>query len=163
MDDNSHYARGLINFAVMAARESKKRIRMGRQLRIAGIAVSAAIAFYFFAAYNQQPAKPIPVPLTVAEETKIEPPRAVRVIQIYKTPSDQVPDETAPVPVSAETISAFLETTTMDLPETLPSSLPTPPPPPAPPPLQKTAAGFCEQFHMHKVFSNNGKSWRCVR
>ena len=134
---------------------------MRRELRIVGMAVSAAIAFYFFAAYNQQPAKP--VPLTVAEETKIEPPRAVRVIQIYKTPSDQVPDETAPVLVPAETISAFPETTTMVSPETLPSSLPTPSPLPASTPLQKTAAGFCEQFHMHKVFTNNGKSWRCLR
>ena len=129
---------------------------MWRELRIAGMAVSAAIAFYFFAAYNQQPAKPIPVPLTVAEETKIEPPRAVRVIQIYKTPSDQVPDETAPVLVPAETISAFPETTTMVSPETLPSSLPTPPP-------QKTAADFCERYHLHKVFTNNGKSWRCMK
>jgi len=134
---------------------------MGRELRIAGIAVSAAIAFYFFVAYNQQPTKPIPVPLAIAEETKIEPPKAVRVIQIYKTPSDQVPGETTPVPVPAETISAFPEITTMALPETLPSSLPTPPP--APPSLQKNAAGFCEQFHMHKVFTNNGKSWRCVK
>ena len=133
---------------------------MWRELRIAGMAVSAAIAFYLFAAYNQQPANPIPVPLTVAEETKIEP-RAVRVIQIYKTPSDQVPDQTALVLVPAETISAFPETPTMVSPETLPSSLPTPQP--APTPLQKTAAGFCEQFHMHKVFTNNGKSWRCLR
>jgi hypothetical protein len=136
---------------------------MWRELRIAGMAVSAAIAFYFFAAYNQQPAKPIPVPLTVAEETKIEPPKAARVIQIYKTPSDQVSDETAPVLVPAERISAFPETTTMVSPETLPSSLPTPPPPPALTPLQKTAAGFCEQFHMHKVFTNSGTSWRCLR
>jgi hypothetical protein len=115
---------------------------MGRELRIVGIAVSAAIALYFFAGYNQQPAKLIPVPPPTAEDAKIEPPRAVRLIQIYKTPSDQAPDETAPVPVPAEPISAFPETITMALPETPPSSLPTPPPPSAPPPTTKNCRWF---------------------
>ena len=136
---------------------------MGRELRIVGFVVLAAIAFSLLDIYNKQSAKPMPMPLPIADEPKPEPPRTVRVIQIYKTPSDQLPADTTPGPIPVEPISAFPETTTMALPETLPSSLPTPPPPPAPPPLQKTAAGFCEQFHMHKVFSNNGKSWRCVR
>jgi hypothetical protein len=72
---------------------------MGRELRIAGIAVSAALAFYFFATYNKQPAMPIPGPPPIADKTKPTPPRAVRVIQIYKTPSDQVPADTTPAPV----------------------------------------------------------------
>jgi hypothetical protein len=101
-------------------------------------------------------AKPILVPRPIADETKPEPPRTVRVIQIYKT-SDQLPVETTQVPVPVEPISAFPETTTMPLPETLPSSLPTPPPP------QKTAVDFCGRFHLHKVFTNNGKSWRCMK
>jgi hypothetical protein len=100
----------------------------------------------------------MPVPLPIADETKPEPPRTVRVIQIYKTPSDQLPADTTPAPVPVEPISAFPETTTMALPETLPSSLTPPPPPP-----QKTAPDFCERFHLHKVFTNNGKSWRCLK
>jgi hypothetical protein len=131
---------------------------MGREPRIVGFVVLAAIAFSFLAAYNKQPAKPIPVPLPIADETKPEPPRAVRVIQIYKT-SDQLPVETTPAPVLVDPISAFPETATM-LPEILPSSLPTTPPPP---PTQKTAADFCERYHLHKVFTNNGKSWRCLK
>jgi hypothetical protein len=131
---------------------------MGRELRIVGFAVLAAIAFSFLATYNKQPAKPMPVPLPIADETKPEPPRTVRVIQIYKTPSDQLPADTTPAPVPVEPISAFPETTTMALPETLPSSLT---PPPLPP--QKTAPDFCERFHLHKVFTNNGKSWRCLK
>jgi len=131
---------------------------MGRELRIVGFVVLAAIAFSFLATYNKQPAKPMPVPLPIADETKPEPPRTVRVIQIYKTPSDQLPADTTPAPVPVEPISAFPETTTMALPETLPSSLTPPPPPP-----QKTAPDFCERFHLHKVFTNNGKSWRCLK
>jgi hypothetical protein len=131
---------------------------MGREPRIVGFVVLAAIAFSFLAAYNKQPAKPIPVPLPIADETKPEPPRAVRVIKIYKT-SDQLPVETTPAPVLVDPISAFPETATM-LPEILPSSLPTTPPPP---PTQKTAADFCERYHLHKVFTNNGKSWRCLK
>jgi hypothetical protein len=97
----------------------------------------------------------------MADETKPELPRTVRVIQIYKTQSDQLPADTLPPPTPAPVnpISAFPETATMTLPETPPSSLPAPPPPRP----QKTDADFCEQFHMHKVFTNNGKSWRCVK
>jgi hypothetical protein len=132
---------------------------MWRELRIVGFAVLAAIAFSFLGAHNKQPAAPIPVPLPIADETKPEPPRAVRVIQIYKT-SDQLPVETTPAPVPVDPITAFPETATMSLPEILPSSLPTTPPPP---PTQKTAADFCERYHLHKVFTNNGKSWRCLK
>jgi hypothetical protein len=131
---------------------------MGRELRIVGFVVLAAIAFSLLVTYNKQPAKPMSMPLPIADESKPEPPRTVRVIQIYKTPSDQVPADTTPPPVPVEPISAFPETTTMALSETLPSSLSTPPP--APPP-QKSAADFCERFHLHKVFTNNSKSWRC--
>jgi hypothetical protein len=127
---------------------------MGRELRIVGFVVLAAIAFSLLGTYNKQPAKPMSMPLPIADESKPEPPRTVRVIQIYQTPSDKVPADTTPV----EPISAFPETTTMALSETLPSSLSTPPP--APPP-QKSVADFCERFHLHKVFTNNGKSWRC--
>jgi hypothetical protein len=35
---------------------------MGRELRIIGFVVLAAIAFSFLAGYNKQPAKPIPMP-----------------------------------------------------------------------------------------------------
>ena len=132
---------------------------MGRKGRIVGFVISAAITFVVLATYNKQPAKPIPVPLPIADETKPEPPKAVRVIQIYKT-SDQLPVETTAAPVPVDPISAFPETATMSLPEILPSSLPTISPPP---PTQKAAADFCERFHLHKVFTNNGKSWRCVR
>ncbi len=132
---------------------------MRRELRIVGFVVLAVIAFSLLDTYNKQSARPMPapVPLPKADETKPEPPKPVRVIQIYKTPSDQVPDEPTPVP-AVEPISAFPETTTLALPATLPSSFTSPPPPP-----QKTAGGFCEQYHMHKVLTKNGKSWRCVR
>jgi hypothetical protein len=30
-----------------------------------------------------------------------------------------------------------------------------------PPSTQKIADGFCERYHLHKVITNNGKSWRC--
>jgi hypothetical protein len=129
---------------------------MGRELRIVGFVVLAAIAFSLLDIYNKQSAKPMPMPLPIADETKPEPPRTVRVIQIYKTPSDQLPADTTPGPIPVEPIGAFPETTTSPLPLPLPSPSPSPPP-------QKTAAGFCEQFHMHKVFTKNGKSWRCVR
>jgi predicted component of type VI protein secretion system len=135
---------------------------MGRELRIVGFVVLAAIAFSLLDIYNKQSAKPMsmsmsmsmpmPMPLPIADETKPEPSRTVRVIQIYKTPSDQLPADTTPGPIPVEPISAFPETTTSPLPSPSPS-----------PPPQKTAAGFCEQFHMHKVFTKNGKSWRCVR
>jgi hypothetical protein len=125
---------------------------MGRELRIVGFVVLAAIAFSLLDIYNKQSAKPMPMPLPIADETKPEPSRTVRVIQIYKTPSDQSPADTTPGPIPVEPISAFPETITSPLPSPSPS-----------PPPQKTAAGFCEQFHMHKVFTKNGKSWRCVR
>jgi len=131
---------------------------MGRELRIVGFVVLAAIAFAFLAAHNNQPEKPIPAPFPIAVETKPELPRAVRVIQIYKT-SDQLPVEATPAPVPVEPISAFPETATMSLPGILPSSLPTTPPPRP----QKTTDDFCERFHLHKVFTNNGKSWRCMK
>jgi hypothetical protein len=134
--------------------KSKRGSSMGRELRIVGFVVLAAIAFYSLVAYNKQPAT-----LPIADETKPEPPRAVRVIQIYKI-SDQLPVETTRAPVPVDPISAFPETATMSLPEILPSSLPTTPPPP---PTQKTAADFCERYHLHKVFTNNGKSWRCLK
>ena len=118
-----------------------------------------AIAFSFLAAHNNQPAKPIPVPVPMAAETKSELPRAVRVIRVYKT-SDQLLVETPPAPAPVDLISAFPETTTMSLPEILPSSLITTPPPS---PTQKTTADYCERFHLHKVFTNNGKSWRCLK
>jgi hypothetical protein len=133
---------------------------MGRELRIVGFVVLAAIAFSLLGTYNKQPAKPMSVPLPIVAESKPESPRTVRVIQIYKTPSGQIPADTTPAPVPGEPISAFPETTTMALSETLPSSLSTPPP--APPP-QKSATDFCERFHLHKVFTNNGKSWRCLK
>src|SRR5689334_3799768 len=78
---------------------SRKRSSMGRELRIVGFVVLAAIAFSLLDTYNKQSAKPMPMPLPIADETKPEPPRTVRVIQIYKTPSDQVPDEPTPEPV----------------------------------------------------------------
>ena len=127
---------------------------MGRELRIVGFVVLAAIAFSLLDIYNKQSAKQMPVPLPIADEIKPEPPRTVRVIQIYKTPSDQLPDDATRALVPVEPISAFPETTT--------SPLPLPSPPPSPPP-QKTTADFCEQFHLHKVFTNNGKSWRCLK
>jgi hypothetical protein len=143
---------------------------MGRELRIVGFVVLATIAFSVLATYNKQAAKPIPVPLPLANDSKPEPPRTVRVIQIYKK-SDQLSVETTTARVLMEPISAFPETATIPLPETLPSSLPTPPssPPqkiaslPTPPPPQKTAIDFCARFHLHKVFTNNGKSWRCMK
>jgi hypothetical protein len=134
---------------------------MGRELRIVGFVVLAAIAFSLLDTYNKQSAKPMPMQLPIADETKPEPPRTVRVMQIYKTPSDQLPDEPTPVPV-VEPANDFPKTTTSPLPLSLSLPLPLPSPSPSPPP-QKTAAGFCEQFHMHKVFTKNGKSWRCVR
>ena len=136
---------------------------MGRELRIVGFVVLAAIAFSLLDIYNKQSAKPMsmsmpmPMPLPIADETKPEPSRTVRVIQIYKTPSDQLPADTTPAPVPVEPISAFPEATTSPLPLPLPLSSP------SPPPSQKTAADFCERFHLHKVFTKNGKSWRCMR
>jgi hypothetical protein len=131
---------------------------MGRELRIVGLVVLATIAFSFLAAYNKERAKPLLVPLPIADDTKPEPPRTVRLIQIYKTPSDQVLADPTPAPDPVEPIDAFPETTTMALPATLPSSLTSPPPPP-----QKSTPDFCERFHLHKVFTNNGRSWRCLR
>ena len=130
---------------------------MGRELRIVGFVALAAIAFSLLDIYNKQSAKPMPMPLPIADETKPEPSRTVRVIQIYKTPSDQLPADTTLGPIPVEPISAFPEATTSPLPLPLPLSSP------SPPPSQKTAADFCERFHLHKVFTKNGKSWRCVR
>jgi hypothetical protein len=149
-------ARGIMGKHIQ---EVERGSSMGRELRIVGFVVLAAIAVSFVAAHNNRPAKPIPVPLPIADETKPEPPKAVRVIQIYKT-SDQLPVETTAAPVPVDPISAFPETATMSLPEILPSSLPTISPPP---PTQKAAADFCERFHLHKVFTKNGKSWRCLK
>jgi hypothetical protein len=141
---------------------SSKGSSMGPELRLVGLVILAAIAFSFFDAYNKQPAKPVPVPLPVAkDDTKlVSEPRTVRIIEIYKTPLDQVPADTSSTRAPVEPISAFLETATMPLPETLPSSLPTTPPPP---PTQRTADDFCERYHLHKRYTNNGKSWRCVK
>ena len=134
---------------------------MGRELRIVGFVVLAAIAFAFLATHNNQPEKPIPAPFPIAVETKPELPRAVRVIQIYKT-SDQLPVEATPAPVPVDPISAFPETATIALPDT-PALSPPPTTPSPPPSTQKTTDGFCERYHLHKVITNNGKSWRCSR
>jgi hypothetical protein len=132
---------------------------MGRKGRIVGFVASAAITFSLLAAYNKQSAKPIPMPLRIADQSKLEPPKTVRVIQMYNT-SDRLPVDTTTARVPVEPISAFPETAMIPLPETLPSSLPAP----SPPPPQKTAAAdFCERFHLHKVFTHNGKSWRCMK
>jgi hypothetical protein len=96
---------------------------MWRELRMVGFVVLAAIAASLLDTYNKQSAKPIPMPLPIADETKPEPTRTVRVVQIYKTPSDQVPDEPTTVPV-LELANAFPETTTSPLP--LPSPSPSP-------------------------------------
>ena len=126
---------------------------MGRALRIAGLAIFTAVAFAW--AIHKEPAMPIPVPIPVAkDETNFEP-RTVRVIQIYKTPGDQPAD---PPPV-VEPVNAFPETETLALP-TAPSSSP---PAATPPPPQKTAMDICERVHMHKQFTNGGRSWRCVK
>ena len=129
---------------------------MGRELRIVGFVVLAAIAFSFLATYNNQPVKPIPVSLPIADETKQEPPRTIRVIQIYKAPSDQPADPPAQV---VEPVDAFPETLTLALPTTPPPS----PPTPTLAPPQKTAMDICERVHMHKRFTNGGRSWRCVK
>jgi len=137
---------------------------MGRELRLVGLVILAAVAASFFDTYKRQPAKPIPVPLPAAkEDTKsVSEPRTVRIIEIYKTPPDQIPADTQSpaTPAPVEPISAFPETATMPLPETLPSSVPATPPPP---PTQRTADDFCERYHLHKRYTNNGKSWRCVK
>jgi hypothetical protein len=132
---------------------------MGRELRIVGFVALTAVAFSFLATYHEQPARPTPVPLPMADETKPRPQRTARAIQIYKSPSDQLPVDTPPPPTLApvDPISAFPETATIALPITLPSSLTTTPPPRT----QKTADDFCERYHLHKVITNNGKSWRC--
>jgi len=127
---------------------------MGRELRIVGFIVSATIALAFLAVHNIRPEEPIPVSFPIVDETKPKLPRGVRNIQIYKS-SDQLPVETTP----ADPISAFPETATIPSPEILPSSLRTIPPPPP----QKTTDDFCERFHLRKVFTGNGKSWRCLK
>ena len=125
------------------------RYPMGRALRIAGLTILTTVAFAW--AIHKEPAKPIPEPLPVAkDETKAEP-RTVRVIQIYKTPSDQRADPPAPV---VDPVNAFPETETLALAPTAPA--------PDPPP-QKTAMDICERVHMHKRFTNGGRSWRCVK
>jgi hypothetical protein len=129
---------------------------MGRALCIAGLAIFTAVAFAW--AIHREPAKPIPAPLPVAKDEIKSEPKTVRVIQIYKTPSDQRADPPAPV---VEPVNAFPETETLAL-------APTAPPPTAPavspePPPQKTAMDICERVHMHKQFTNGGRSWRCVK
>jgi hypothetical protein len=137
---------------------------MGSAPRIVGFVALAAIAFSVLASYNKQPANPAPVPLPIIDETKPETQRTVRVIQIYKTQSDQLPVDTPPPPTPApvEPISAFPETATIALPDT-PALSPPPTTPSPPPSTQKTTDGFCERYHLHKVITNNGKSWRCSR
>jgi hypothetical protein len=121
---------------------------MGRELRIAGLVVFTAVAFAW--AFHKEPPKPVPV-----EETKSEP-RTVRVIQIYRTPSEEPADPPAPV---VEPADAFPETLTF-----APPVIPMPSPPAtAPPPQQRTAMDICERVHMHKQFTNGGRSWRCVK
>jgi hypothetical protein len=126
---------------------------MARALRIAGLAIFTAVAFAW--GIHREPAKPIPVPLPVAKDEANLEPRTVRVIQIYKTPGDQPAD---PPPV-VDPVNAFAETETLASP-TAPSSSP---PAAALPPLQKTAMDICERVHMHKQFTNGGRSWRCVK
>ena len=137
---------------------------MGSAPRIVGFVALAVIAFSVLATHNKQPANPAPVPLPIIAETKPEPQKTVRLIQIYKTPSDQLPVDTPlpPTPAPAEPISAFPETATIALPDT-PALSPPPTTPSPPPSTQKTADDFCERYHLHKVITNNGKSWRCRR
>jgi hypothetical protein len=122
---------------------------MGRALRIAGLAIFTAVAFAW--AIHKEPEKPISVPLPVAKDEIKSEPRAVRIIQIYRTPSDQRADPPAPV---VDPVNAFPETETLALAPTAPA--------PDPPP-QKTAMDICERVHMHKQFTNGGRSWRCVK
>jgi hypothetical protein len=85
---------------------------MRREFRIVAFVILAAAGLSVFTVYKQS-AKPTPVPPLIAE-TKPEP-RPVRVIQIYKTPSDQVqPPEQSQAPV-LEPIKDFPETTTAPL------------------------------------------------
>src|SRR5262249_32106009 len=120
---------------------------MTRELRIVGFVVLAAIAFSLLDIYNKHSAKPMPVPLPIADKTKQEPPRTVHVIQINKTPSDQPANPPAQV---VEPVDAFPETLTLALPTTPPPS----PPAPALAPPQKTAMDICERVHMRKRFTN---------
>jgi hypothetical protein len=126
---------------------------MGRALCIAGLAIFTAVAFAW--AIHKEPAKPIAEPRPIAKEQIRSEPRTVRVIQIYRTPSDERADPPAP---AAEPANAFPET------ETLALALTAPPPAlsTAPPP-EKTAMDICERVHMHKQFTNGGRSWRCVK
>jgi hypothetical protein len=129
---------------------------MGRALRIAGLAIFTAVAFAW--AIHKEPAKPIPAPLPVAKDEIKSEPRTVRVIQIYRTPSDQPADPPAPI---VDPVNAFPETETQALAPTAPP--PTTPALSAAPPPQKTAMDICERVHMHKQFTNGGRSWRCVK
>jgi hypothetical protein len=47
---------------------------MGRELRIVGFVVLAAIAFGFLAAHNTKPEKPTPVPFPIADERNYQEP-----------------------------------------------------------------------------------------
>ena len=117
------------------------------------MAIFTSVAFAW--AIHREPAKPIPEPLPLAKNETSSEPKTVRVIQIYRTPSDQPADPPASV---VEPANAFPETETLAL-------APTAPPPalsPAPP-QQKTAMDICERVHMHKQFTNGGRSWRCVK
>ena len=133
---------------------------MKRELRIIAFVILSAAGLSVFTAYRKQSRKPVPVSPPVTE-TKPQP-RQVRVIQIYKTTSDRAPvraQEQSPAPV-LEPIKDFPETTTAPL-----STQASPPPPamvePSSPPRPTT--DICEKYHMHKRYTNNGKSWRCAR
>src|SRR6516162_8652405 len=83
---------------------------MGRALRIAGLAIFTFVAFAW--AIHKEPAESIPAPLAVAKDEIKSEPRAVRVIQIYRTPSNQPADPPAPI---VEPANAFPETETLAL------------------------------------------------
>ena len=132
---------------------------MKRELRIIGFLILSAAGLSVFTAYSKQSRKPVPVspPVTEAEPE----PRPVPVIQIYKTPSDQAPQaqEQSP-PRVLDPIKDFPETTTAPL---------SPQAPPAPSAIVEPSSSprpttdICEKYHMHKRYTNNGKSWRCAR
>ena len=133
---------------------------MKRELRIITFVILLAAGLSVFTAYSKQSKKPVPVSSPVIQAQPE--PRPVRVIQIYKTPLDQASvqaQEQSPAPI-LEPIKDFPETTTAPL------SPQAPPPPPAivePSSSPRPTTDICEKYHMHKRYTNNGKSWRCVR